>query len=211
MATRTEKWKIASVISRLSITNKTFEQELIDMLNDLVPLTINNELKDLLMQRINVYKKLYYDFLPIEYEIQPIEDDENIAREIAQFSIYMMVEHLSHYTPILLNATTEFNSLKDVSFKKEGSKTYANEETTGGTYAMNEISPIDADINSITTPHMKSQAESGGTKEYLNPESYEEINPYYYEKYLQILEKYNIPNIIIESVIKGIYEFNRLV
>lgn len=172
---------------------------------------LSNIIANQCIRQLEYYKDSLYYFNPVCVPKEESEDEQQICVYIYDYACLKIMKYFSNKTEILNSTNEDLKSLINLEMEKSTTKTYANEEGISGTYAMNENAPINANLTEINTPHMKSQASGNSTRTFLNPEEYKEKNPYYYEKYMQILSKYNIMSLISEAVKTTIYEFNTLI
>lgn len=189
-----------------------------------------------------------------QYHFLPIYNDGEITDETyTNIIIYKLENHLEKYAFLFNEFESEYFRIKSISINSTKSiaekrtvnisnqkggvntSTETNSGTdtttyTGTSNGMSENSPIDADINSITTPDIKSKSgttgetkyERGGVKEIQtnlgenNIESgtdnlltdEKRFSPYEFDMFIKAMKNLNVLTIITNCIRKVIKEFN---
>lgn len=178
------------------------------------------------------YGGLEYNLIPLSIVDAPSPEitERNYMENIAKTLLRPFIKHRQ----VLLqfgNSVASLEGLKqykeiDYSHKQTGtiSEEIIKDETDGGK-SMGENSPISSgttvngEINyTIDTPSSRSNSNFTHTADNSNTQTFnktdtdknKEINPYYYEKYMQVVEKYRIYDIFNEAIQQVIQEYNEV-
>lgn len=152
-----------------------------------------------------------YDFL--EYKCIPLSVDRQ--DEYQNIIAYVVINHLNRYRNVFQNCDKELKLL-GLKFDKNGTDnttTNNTKENNGGSNGMSENAPISADINSIVSPNTKAQTTTHATitDNGTDTNTYNESNPYYYDTFLSIIKRYNIPSIINSGIQKILVEYSTII
>lgn len=162
---------------------------------------------DTILQEITrPYSNLLYNCIPLN-----IEREEDYSDIIS----YIVINHLNRYRNIFQNCNNElklFNLRVDKNII-EKSTTKNTKTNSGDSSGMSENAPINADIGSIVSPNTKAMTQThasqndNGSTDYTNTEN----NPYYYDTFLSIVKRYNIPAIINNGIQKILVEYSTII
>lgn len=182
-----------------------------------------------IINQINILTKAYcdgeYKYIPI-YHKELLDDDRYY--EMLKSRI---IQKLNKYTNLFQKFKND--GLKELSFNRDLSinTTKGGKDTITKDYdtiingentlkSVNEIAPINASLDIIDTPNEKSINKNSNESKKTGSDTidtiyggtvndiHKEISPELYEKFLKILDKYNIPQIIENIYRTIIYEFN---
>ena len=177
-----------------------------EYLKEAIPNSIQSDFDIVLKEIISPYDFLEYKCIPL---IVDREDDyQNIIA-------YIVINHLNRYRNIFQNCNNElklFNLRVDKNII-EKSTTKNTKTNSGDSSGMSENAPINADIGSIVSPNTKAMTQThasqndNGSTDYTNTEN----NPYYYDTFLSIVKRYNIPAIINNGIQKILVEYSTII
>ena len=162
---------------------------------------------DTILQEITrPYSNLLYNCIPLN-----IEREEDYSDLMA----YIVINHLNRYRNIFQNCDKELKLL-GLKFDKNGTDnttTNNTKQNSGSSNGMSENAPINADINSIVSPNTKAQTATSATQNDngSSENTYNENNPYYYDTFLSIIKRYNIPSIINSGIQKILVEYSTII
>lgn len=162
---------------------------------------------DIILQEItSPYSNLLYNCIPLN-----IEREEDYSDIIS----YIIINHLNRYRNIFQNCDKELKLL-GLKFDKNGTDnttTNSTKQNSGSSNGMSENAPINADINSIVSPNTKAQTATSATQNDngSSENTYNESNPYYYDTFLSIIKRYNIPSIINSGIQKILVEYSTII
>lgn len=162
---------------------------------------------DIILQEITrPYSNLLYNCIPLN-----IEREEDYSDIIS----YIIINHLNQYRNVFQNCDKELKLL-GLKFDKNGTdntNTNNTKENSGSSNGMSENAPINADINSIVSPNTKAQTTTSATQNDngSSKNTYNESNPYYYDTFLSIIKRYNIPSIINSGIQKILVEYSTII
>lgn len=162
---------------------------------------------DIVLEEISSpYSNLKYNCIPL-----------NVDVEEEYFSIigYIVINHLNRYRNVFQNCDKELKLL-GLKFDKNGTDnttTNNTKQNSGSSNGMSENAPINADINSIVSPNTKAQTATSATQNDngSSENTYNESNPYYYDTFLSIIKRYNIPSIINSGIQKILVEYSTII
>lgn len=162
---------------------------------------------DIILQEItSPYSNLLYNCIPLY-----IEREEDYTDCISS----IIINHLNRYRNIFQNCNKElklFNLRVDKNIT-EKTTTKNTKTNSGDSSGMSENAPINADINTINSPNTKAKTQThasqndNGSTDYTNTEN----NPYYYDTFLSIIKRYNIPGIINNGIQKILVEYSSII
>ena len=162
---------------------------------------------DIILQEItSPYSSLLYNCIPLN-----IEREEDYSDLMA----YIVINHLNLYRNVFQNCDKELKLL-GLKFDKNGTDnttTNNTKQNSGTSNGMSENAPINADINSIVSPNTKAQTATSATQNDngSSENTYNESNPYYYDTFLSIIKRYNIPSIINSGIQKILVEYSTII
>lgn len=162
---------------------------------------------DIILQEItSPYSNLLYNCIPLN-----IEREEDYSDIIS----YIIINHLNNYRNVFQNCDKELKLL-GLKFDKNGTDnttTNNTKQNSGSSNGMSENAPINADINSIVSPNTKAQTTTSATQNDngSSENTYNESNPYYYDTFLSIIKRYNIPSIINSGIQKILVEYSTII
>ena len=162
---------------------------------------------DTILQEITrPYSNLLYNCIPLN-----IEREEDYTDLIS----YIIINYLNRYRNIFQNCDKELKLL-GLKFDKNGTvntTTNNTKQNSGGSNGMSENAPINADINSIVSPNTKVQTTTSATQNDngSSENTYNENNPHYYDTFLSIIKRYNIPSIISSGIQKILVEYSTII
>ena len=162
---------------------------------------------DTILQEITrPYSNLLYNCIPLN-----IEREEDYSDLMA----YIIINHLNRYRNIFQNCDKELKLL-GLKFDKNGTDnttTNNTKQNSGSSNGMSENAPINADINLIVSPNTKAQTATSATQNDngSSENTYNESNPYYYDTFLSIIKRYNIPSIINSGIQKILVEYSTII
>ena len=162
---------------------------------------------DIILQEITrPYSYLLYNCIPLY-----IEREQDYIDCISS----IVINHLNRYRNIFQNCNKElklFNLRVDKNIT-EKTTTKNTKTNSGDSSGMSENAPINADIGSIVSPNTKAMTQThasqndDGSTDYTNTEN----NPYYYDTFLSIIKRYNIPAIINNGIQKILVEYSTII
>ena len=162
---------------------------------------------DIILQEItSPYSNLLYNCIPLNVDNE--SDYQNIIG-------YIVINHLNLYRNVFQNCDKELKLL-GLKFDKNGTDnttTNNTKQNSGSSNGMSENAPINADINSIVSPNTKAQTKTTATQNDngSSENTYNESNPYYYDTFLSIIKRYNIPSIINSGIQKILVEYSSII
>lgn len=192
--------------SRFSDIDYKILDKIKDYLAKAIPNSNATDFDIILREITSPYSNLLYNCIPLNIERE--EDYSDLMASI-------VINHLNRYLNIFQNCNKElkfFNLRVDKNII-EKSTTKNTKTNSGDSSGMSENAPIDAKIGSIVSPNTKaitqthaSQNDNGST-DYTNTEN----NPYYYDMFLSIIKRYNIPAIINNGIQKILVEYSTII
>lgn len=192
-----------------------------------------------------VIRDLFTDYSNLGYRFIPMEITDDLANDFRRILNYLAIK-FAHHTAIFNTFDVIENSVGLTTLKigeytagsDSGNKEFSVDATT--TYgkvigkehsmlenSMGENAPIDADINTISSPNMKGRisttnqetdTHSGSDTEVrTNSENYSDskenvrTTPEMAKKYYEIVDKFNFNDMVDDIIRSVIYEFNRCI
>lgn len=177
-----------------------------EYLSKAIPNSTTLDFQSVLIEISNPYSTLFYNCIPLN--VDTVEEYQNIIA-------YIVINHLNRYRNIFQNCDNELKLL-GLKFDKNGidnTTTNNTKENSGSSNGMSENAPINADINSIVSPNTKAQTTTSATQNDNGSSEniYNENNPYYYDTFLSIIKRYNIPSIINSGIQKILVEYSTII
>lgn len=177
-----------------------------EYLSKVIPSSTELDFQSVLIEISNPYSTLCYNCIPLNVDTE--EEYQNII-------VYIIINHLNRYRNIFQNCDNELKLL-GLKFDKNGTDnttTNNTKENSGSSNGMSENAPINADINSIVSPNTKAQTKTSATQNDNGSSEniYNESNPYYYDTFLSIIKRYNIPSIINSGFQKILVEYSTII
>ena len=177
-----------------------------EYLSKVIPNSTELDFQSVLIEISNPYSRLCYNCIPLN--VDTVEEYQNLI-------VYIIINHLNHYRNIFQNCDNELKLLR-LKFDKNGTDTTTTNNTkqnSGSSNGMSENAPINADINSIVSPNTKAQTTTSATQNDngSSENTYNESNPYYYDTFLSIIKRYNIPSIINSGIQKILVEYSTII
>ena len=175
-------------------------------LKEAIPNSIQSDFDIVLEEITSPYDFLEYKCIPLSVDRE--DDYQNIIA-------YIIINHLNRYRNIFQNCDKELKLL-GLKFDKNGTDnttTNNTKQNSGSSNGMSENAPINADINSIVSPNTKAQTATSATQNDngSSKNTYNENNPYYYDTFLSIIKRYNIPSIINSGIQKILVEYSTII
>ena len=177
-----------------------------EYLSKVIPNSTELDFQSVLIEISNPYSRLCYNCIPLN--VDTVEEYQNLI-------VYIIINHLNRYRNIFQNCDNELKLL-GLKFDKNGidnTTTNNTKENSGSSNGMSENAPIDANINSIVSPNTKAQTKTSATQNDNGSSEniYNESNPYYYDTFLSIIKRYNIPSIINSGIQKILIEYSTII
>ena len=194
------------VQGRYSAVEHNVVTSLQEYLSKVIPNSTELDFQSVLIEISNPYSTLCYNCIPLN--VDTVEEYQNLI-------VYIIINHLNRYRNIFQNCDNELKLL-GLKFDKNGVATTTTNNTkqnSGSSNGMSENAPINADINSIVSPNTKAQTATSATQNDngSSENTYNESNPYYYDTFLSIIKRYNIPNIINSGIQKILVEYSTII
>ena len=192
--------------SRFSDIDYKILDKIKDYLANAIPNSNATDFDIILREITSPYSNLLHNCIPLN-----IERGEDYPDLMA----YIVINHLNRYRNIFQNCDKELKLL-DLKFDKNGTDnttTNNTKQNSGTSNGMSENAPINADINSIVSPNTKAQTATTATQNDngSSENTYNESNPYYYDTFLSIIKRYNIPSIINSGIQKILVEYSTII
>ena len=192
--------------SRFSDIDYKILDKIKDYLANAIPNSNATDFDTILREITSPYSNLLYNCIPLN-----IERGEDYPDLMA----YIVINHLNLYRNVFQNCDKELKLL-GLKFDKNGTDnttTNNTKQNSGSSNGMSENAPINADINSIVSPNTKAQTTTSATQNDngSSENTYNESNPYYYDTFLSIIKRYNIPSIINRSIQKILVEYSSII
>ena len=177
-----------------------------EYLSKVIPNSTALDFQSVLTEISNPYSTLCYNCIPLN--VETVEEYQNIIS-------YIVINHLNRYRSIFQNCNNElklFNLRVDKNII-EKTTTKNTKTNSGDSSGMSENAPINANMKTINSPNTKAQTQShasqkdDGSTDYTNTEN----NPYYYDTFLSIIKRYNIPSIINNGIQKILVEYSTII
>lgn len=194
------------VQSRYSYVEHNVVTRIQEYLSKVIPNSSTLDFQSVLIEISNPYSTLCYNCIPLN--VYTLEEYQNII-------VNIIINHLNRYRNIFQNCNNElklFNLRVDKNII-EKSTTKNTKTNSGDSSGMSENAPINADIGSIVSPNTKAMTQThasqndNGSTDYTNTEN----NPYYYDTFLSIIKRYNIPAIINNGIQKILIEYSTII
>ena len=194
------------VQSRYSYVEHNVVTRIQEYLSKVIPNSSTLDFQSVLIEISNPYSSLCYNCIPLN--VDTLEEYQNII-------VYIIINHLNRYRNIFQNCDNELKLL-GLKFDKNGldtTTTNNTKENSGSSNGMSENAPIDADIRTIVSPNTKAQTKTSATQNDNGSSEniYNESNPYYYDTFLSIIKRYNIPSIINSGIQKILIEYSTII
>ena len=177
-----------------------------DYLANAIPNSNATDFDTILREITSPYSNLLYNCIPLN-----IERGEDYPDLMA----YIVINHLNLYRNVFQNCDKELKLLGLKFYKNGTDNTTTNntKQNSGSSNGMSENAPINADINSIVSPNTKAQTTTSATQNDngSSENTYNESNPYYYDTFLSIIKRYNIPSIINSGIQKILVEYSTII
>ena len=195
-----------AVQSRYSAVEHNVVTRIQEYLSKVIPNSTALDFQSILTEISNPYSALCYNCIPLN--VDTVEEYQNIIVDI-------IINHLNRYRNIFQNCNNElkfFNLRVDKNII-EKTTTKNTKTNSGDSSGMSENAPINADINTINSPNTKAKTQThasqndDGSTDYTNTEN----NPYYYDTFLSIIKRYNIPAIINNGIQKILVEYSTII
>ena len=192
--------------SRFSDIDYKILDKIKDYLAKAIPNSNATDFDIILREITSPYSNLLYNCIPLN-----IEREEDYSDLMA----YIVINHLNLYRNVFQNCDKELKLL-GLKFDKNGTDnttTNNTKQNSGSSNGMSENAPINADINSIVSPNTKTQTTTSATQNDngSSENTYNESNPYYYDTFLSIIKRYNIPSIINSGIQKILVEYSTII
>ena len=192
--------------SRFSDIDYKILDKIKDYLTKAIPNSNATDVDTILREITSPYSNLLYNCIPLN-----IERGEDYPDLMA----YIVINHLNQYRNVFQNCDKELKLL-GLKFDKNGTDnttTNNTKQNSGSSNGMSENAPINADINSIVSPNTKAQTTTSATQNDngSSENTYNESNPYYYDTFLSIIKRYNIPSIINSGIQKILVEYSTII
>ena len=177
-----------------------------EYLSKVIPNSAELDFQSVLIEISNPYSRLCYNCIPLN--VDTVEEYKNII-------VYIIINHLNRYRNIFQNCDKELKLL-GLKFDKNGTDNTTTNNTktnSGDSSGMSENAPINADIRSIVSPNTKAMTQTHASQNDngSSENTYNESNPYYYDTFLSIIKRYNIPSIINSGIQKILVEYSTIV
>ena len=177
-----------------------------DYLANAIPNSNATDFDAILREITSPYSNLLYNCIPLN-----IERSEDYPDLMA----YIVINHLNRYRNIFQNCDKELKLL-GLKFDKNGTDNTTTNNTktnSGDSSGMSENAPINADIRSIVSPNTKAMTQTHASQNDngSSENTYNESNPYYYDTFLSIIKRYNIPSIINSGIQKILVEYSTII
>lgn len=177
-----------------------------EYLSKVIPDSSELNFQSVLIEISKPYSILFYNCIPLN--VDTVEEYQNIIA-------YIVINHLNRYRNVFQNCNKElkfFNLRVDKNIT-EKTTTKNTKTNSGDSSGMSENAPVNADINTINSPNTKAKTQThasqndDGLTDYTNTEN----NPYYYDTFLSIIKRYNIPAIINNGIQKILVEYSTII
>ena len=192
--------------SRFSDIDYKILDKIKDYLANAIPNSNATDFDTILREITSPYSNLLYNCIPLNMER---------GEDYPDLMAYIVINHLNLYRNVFQNCDKELKLL-GLKFDKNGTDnttTNNTKQNSGSSNGMSENAPINADINSIVSPNTKAQTATSATQNDNGSSEniYNESNPYYYDTFLSIIKRYNIPSIINSGIQKILVEYSTII
>lgn len=194
------------VQDRYSAVEHNVVTKIQEYLSKVIPNSTALDFQSVLTEISNPYSTLCYNCIPLN--VETVEEYQNIIS-------YIVINHLNRYRNIFQNCDNELKLL-GLKFDKNGTDNTTTNNTktnSGDSSGMSENAPINADIGSIVSPNTKAMTQTHASQNDngSSENTYNENNPYYYDTFLSIIKRYNIPAIINNGIQKILVEYSSII
>lgn len=192
--------------SRFSDIDYKIVDKIKGYLANAIPNSNVTDFDNILQEITSPYSNLLYNCIPLN-----IEREEDYSDIIS----YIIINHLNRYRNVFQNCDKTLKLL-GLKFDKNGTDNTTTNNTktnSGDSSGMSENAPINADINTINSPNTKAKTQTHASQNDngSSNNTYNESNPYYYDTFLSIIKRYNIPAIINNGIQKILVEYSTII